>query len=926
MSVLTCKMCGGDLEWADGMSTARCPYCGTRQTIPRIDNDRRIQLYERANHFRRRNDYDMAMEVYEQLLHEDQTDSEAYWSIVLCRYGIEYVEDPATHKRIPTVNRTQYTSILADEDYKAALRYADAVQVTLYEQEAVQIDTIQKGILQVSGKEPPYDIFICYKEADETGQRTKDSALADEVYYHLCKEGYRVFFSRITLQDKLGEAYEPYIFAALHSAKIMIVIGTDPQNLQSPWVKNEWSRYLALIQKGEPKVLIPAYRDMDPYDLPKEFSHLQALNMAQLGFMQDLLHGVRKIIGNTMPANVPTANMTAPPLAQAPKIAYQPAEPIKEKKSGWEPYGWKRGVVCAVALVVFITLLNAKGLYRRIKMNQEEKAAKTMQTETAPFADKTDASGQPDEMQAEEEPAFQGILAEFLTRVYQVPAQEVTEKQLAKIQQLTIESDFDVFYVGYSFEAPGLPDYTLSESDELFESRTDELIRMEFPKDSEINLDCLYRFGGLKKLDLCQIPTADQIKGLQLESLSASFDNPAQVLSLVEDPTSIKELKLGYGADTLDGIEEFENLEVLYLDSSDIDNIDALISLKQLKHLTLNDLENLTDFAVIGKLSSLETLRFIYCESLRSIDFISQLENLKMLGIRYSEIQNLYGLENCTALTSLSVLDCYELKDLSTVEALTALEELALDVTYGCPEPKLEHLSGLKKLSLSRMQDCSFIENLSELTELHLTGCTLPDNFDGSKLSNLKTLSFTYQNCKQELTALKTLRSLEKIDMHGTVAYIDLAGLFNMPNLRELNLNDIQCEINFDNMARNDSLEILHMNNVLLYKNIYIENEGGIESIYYDDVDLADHMDVFLKFPSLKELYLCGNGLTDLSFAEQIPTLEILDISNNYITSLSPLTGLPSLRKVICGDNPLKSAEGLGNSVEVIQRSSTELE
>ena len=36
--------------------------------------------------------------------------AEAYWSIVLCRYGIEYVEDPATHKRIPTVNRAQYTS------------------------------------------------------------------------------------------------------------------------------------------------------------------------------------------------------------------------------------------------------------------------------------------------------------------------------------------------------------------------------------------------------------------------------------------------------------------------------------------------------------------------------------------------------------------------------------------------------------------------------------------------------------------------------------------------------------------------------------------------------------------------------------------------------------------------------------------------
>ncbi len=69
---------------------------------------------------------------------------------------------------------------------------------------------------------------------------------------------------------------EPYIFAALNSARVMVVIGTRPEYYNAVWVKNEWSRYLALIKGGAKKVLIPAYRDMDPYDLPEEFSHLQA--------------------------------------------------------------------------------------------------------------------------------------------------------------------------------------------------------------------------------------------------------------------------------------------------------------------------------------------------------------------------------------------------------------------------------------------------------------------------------------------------------------------------------------------------------------------------------------------------------------------------------------------------------------------------
>ena len=35
-----------------------------------------------------------------------------------------------------------------------------------------------------------------------------------ELYGELVREGFKVFFARITLEDKLGEAYEPYIFAA----------------------------------------------------------------------------------------------------------------------------------------------------------------------------------------------------------------------------------------------------------------------------------------------------------------------------------------------------------------------------------------------------------------------------------------------------------------------------------------------------------------------------------------------------------------------------------------------------------------------------------------------------------------------------------------------------------------------------------------
>lgn len=198
---------------------------------------------------------------------------------------------------MPTCHRVQVASILADADYLAAVEDApDAESRRIYQEEAARIAEIQKGILAISANEKPYDVFICYKETDANGQRTHDSQWAQDIYYGLTEQGYKLFFSRITLEDKLGQQYEPYIFAALNSAKVMVVVGSRPEYFNAVWVKNEWSRYLALMAHDRKRLLIPCYRDMDPYDLPEELSALQSQDMSKIGFMQDLLRGVQKVM------------------------------------------------------------------------------------------------------------------------------------------------------------------------------------------------------------------------------------------------------------------------------------------------------------------------------------------------------------------------------------------------------------------------------------------------------------------------------------------------------------------------------------------------------------------------------------------------------------------------------------------------------
>ena len=316
MAVFKCKMCGGSLEVKENESIAVCEYCATRQTLPKIDDEKLLRLHDRANDLRLEKEFDKATGIYESIIADCPEDAEAYWCLVLCKYGIEYIDDPRTHKRIPTVNRASRHSVFDDRNYHSAVKYADSYQRDIYISQAKEIDAVLKGILAISAKTEPYDIFICYKETDVLGSRTPDSVYAQDIYNSLTKEGYKVFFSRISLEDKLGQQYEPYIFSALQSSKVMLVVGTSSENFNAVWVKNEWSRFLALCAADSSKTLIPCYRDMSPYDMPEEFKYLQSQDMGKIGYIQDLMHGISKL--NIKPA------------AQAPQPAARAAQPASQ--------------------------------------------------------------------------------------------------------------------------------------------------------------------------------------------------------------------------------------------------------------------------------------------------------------------------------------------------------------------------------------------------------------------------------------------------------------------------------------------------------------------------------------------------------------------------------------------------------------------
>lgn len=308
MAAFLCRACGGILELVDGKSLCRCKFCNTIQSVPLLDSAEKAELCARAETLRREYNYDKAIRLYEELIRLSPTDADVYWALTLCRYGVELSPDGSV-----LLNRIQAHSVLSDKDYKLALKFADEEAGAFMEQQAAQIDRIRREGAKLSESGGECDIYLCAREADENGRRVMDSVIAAKLYSLLTAEGFRVFFPEKSLEDKSGGEWEPYIFAALRSAPVMIIIGTGAESFDDVWVRNAWSRFIELSGK----TIISALRDMPPSGLPEELSKIQALDLSKLGAESDLLSAVKTRLGQPTASAAELADEENPLLRRA---------------------------------------------------------------------------------------------------------------------------------------------------------------------------------------------------------------------------------------------------------------------------------------------------------------------------------------------------------------------------------------------------------------------------------------------------------------------------------------------------------------------------------------------------------------------------------------------------------------------------------
>ena len=317
MGGLKCKMCGSNLDIGDSITVCKCEKCGTSQTVPDIEDDKELKLFERAGRLRFNCDFDKAAGIYNTITDSYTEEAEGYWGLILCKYGIEYA-DNASGKKVPVCHRISYDSVMDDEDFELVMENSESESRAIFREEAKIIEENRKKYIQIAESEQPYDIYISYRAKDDNGDKTAVSEIAGHLYNKLTSAGYSVFLSEAALKGKKQSDCEPYIYSALNSANVMLALGTSYDDYNDVWVKNEWNRYLEIAEKNKNKCLIPCYKDVDEYDIPKEFA---GLKVCQLG-NDDTFNNIMAEIANVVKPE--SVNQPAPEPEKA-----EPAEEIE---------------------------------------------------------------------------------------------------------------------------------------------------------------------------------------------------------------------------------------------------------------------------------------------------------------------------------------------------------------------------------------------------------------------------------------------------------------------------------------------------------------------------------------------------------------------------------------------------------------------
>ena len=116
-----------------------------------------------------------------------------------------------------------------------------------------------------------YEVFISFKNKDSSGNQTRDSEIANDLYDEFQRAGVHAFFSNVKLLEFGSAAYKASIEKAIDQASVMVVLGTCADYLETEWVTYERESFHNDILSGLKKnaCIVPYLGPIESTRIPR---------------------------------------------------------------------------------------------------------------------------------------------------------------------------------------------------------------------------------------------------------------------------------------------------------------------------------------------------------------------------------------------------------------------------------------------------------------------------------------------------------------------------------------------------------------------------------------------------------------------------------------------------------------------------------
>ena len=308
-----CTNCGGELDLSLSKGgTIRCKYCNSVFTLPKGKSlPDTLEFLKKGEEYLDTRHFDDAYTMYKKASEKSPDEPEAYFGMALATAQVQYLKDfradgktqtnSADFRMQPICYEISDKKFTEDKNYLKAIELATPEQQTAYREKGEEIDLIRSEFSALKKSGLYYDCFICVKVSSEDGKgTTQDAITATKLYYDLKKDGRNPFFSEEEMKDRTGARYEALILYALYCADCMLVICSDESYLQSPWVKNEYTRYMKMLvdaDKQRESITI-AFKGTPIEKLPGLQGKIQGINLESYDGLSRVLKFVEKFASN----------------------------------------------------------------------------------------------------------------------------------------------------------------------------------------------------------------------------------------------------------------------------------------------------------------------------------------------------------------------------------------------------------------------------------------------------------------------------------------------------------------------------------------------------------------------------------------------------------------------------------------------------